>query len=127
MNFLVTLIGNAAVDPNFRKWFLDDPVQTAEVYGFRFTKGDFQMMEAVFVGLTPAEKTEMEAAFKNLQDKLYAKIEAKVEFYMASALERIQPCHPPCAWSIYPPPELSEGLETAGKAKQQNKQEKTAA
>jgi hypothetical protein len=98
MDLLITLIGNAAVDPIFRKRFLANPIDTADEYGFRFTKGDFEMMSDVFAGLTPEEKQDLELAFKGVQDLLYKNIQV--------AQQRV--CHPPCAWSIYPPPEPHE-------------------
>jgi len=48
METLVTLIGNAAVDPFFRRRLLDNPVDIVDAYGFRFTKGDFEVMKALF-------------------------------------------------------------------------------
>jgi len=98
MDSLVTLIGNAAVDPIFRKRFLDHPVDTADQYGFRFTKGDFQMMEVVFAHLTATEHRDLEGAFKTLQDLLHKKVHL---------LDKTI-CGPPCKWSIYPPAEPHE-------------------
>ncbi len=36
-DLLITLIGNAAVDPGFRELFLKNPLETADDYGFRLT------------------------------------------------------------------------------------------
>jgi hypothetical protein len=44
MDHLIMLIGDAAVDPNFRDKFFENPIEVAEQYGFRFTKGEFEMM-----------------------------------------------------------------------------------
>jgi len=60
MDFLVTLIGNAVVDPIFRERFLNNPIDTADEYGFRFTKSDFEIMTTMFVGLTQTEKNDLE-------------------------------------------------------------------
>jgi len=90
MDVLVTVIGNVVVDPYFRKRFLDDPVGITDAYGFRLTKGDFEMMKTMFADLTPTEKNAFEEAFGDLQHLLY-----KV-------------CDPPCHHSIYPPPEPEE-------------------
>jgi hypothetical protein len=98
MDLLITLIGNAAVDPFFRERFLKDPVDTADEYGFHFIKGDFEMMKDVFVGITPAEKSDLEKAFKSLQDLLYKNVQSAGR----------NPCGPPCKWCIYPPPEPHE-------------------
>jgi hypothetical protein len=91
MDLLITLIGNAAVDPKFRKRFLDNPVDIADHYRFRLTKGEFEIMQAMFGNLTPAEKKQLEEAFSLLEKKLYAKL---------------RNCTPPCFMSIYPPPEF---------------------
>jgi hypothetical protein len=99
MDFLVTLIGNAVVDPVFRKRILNNPIDTADEYGFRFTKSDFEMMKTMFVGLTQTEKNDLEQQFKVLQDMLLKKIVQLVP-------QKV--CHPPCALSIYPPPEPHE-------------------
>jgi len=96
MDFLVTLIGNAVVDPIFRERFLNKPVDTADEYGFRFTKSDFEIMTTMFVGLTQTEKNALKQQFKALQDMLLEKV-----------IQR-KACRPPCALSIYPPPEPHE-------------------
>jgi len=95
MDLLISIIGNAAVDPIFRKKFLDNPVDTIDHYGFVLTKGDFELMQTVFVNLTPAEKEKMEQAFSNLEITLYANLKM---------------CRPPCYWSVYPPPEFRTEL-----------------
>lgn len=90
MDLLITVIGNAAVDPNFRKRFLDNPVDTIDHYGIHLTKGDFELMQTVF-GNLGEERDEMERGFLALEKLLYAKL----------------PCpQKPCLWSIFPPPEF---------------------
>jgi len=101
MDLLITLIGDAAVDPGFRKRFLDKPANTADLYGFRFTKGEFELMQTVFANLKPEERDKLEQAFSTLENILYAKI--------------TPPCTHPCVWSIYPPPELRAGPTQAEK------------
>jgi len=98
MELLVTLIGNAAVDPFFRKRFLDNPVDTVDEYGFRLTKGDFEMMKAMFTDLTPTEKADVDRAFVTLENWLYKKLDA----------HEILTCGRPCYLSIYPPGEPDE-------------------
>jgi hypothetical protein len=105
MDLLITLIGNAAVDPGFRKLFLEDPLGTADKYDFRLTKGDFEIMRTVFTKLNHEGRERMERAFKALEHELYAQLEA------ASVPAPVVPpkrCMKPCGWSIYPPPELPE-------------------
>jgi hypothetical protein len=87
MDFLITLIGNAAVDPNFREVFLNDPVDTIDRFGFRLTKGDYEMMMRVFTSLDDKEKADLKQAFGVLEDRLYRRL----------------PCTHPCFWSIHLP------------------------
>ena len=87
MDMLITLIGNAAVDPVFRAKFLADPLKVAETYGFRMTKGEVEIMLAVF---DKKNAKRLADAFQVLQDALY--------------VNPICP-RPPCLWSLYPPPE----------------------
>ncbi len=101
MELLITLIGDLAVDPNFRKEFLANPSGTIDRYGFRLTKGDYEMMMQVFGKLTQAQIDEFDRAFAILQDKLYAK------------LAQQGPCKPPCFWSIHLPENAVE-LRKAG-------------
>lgn len=113
MDLLITLLGNVAVDPSFRERFLKDPVDTADEYGFRMTKGEFELMKTVFADLTPMERNALEGAFAGLQDLLYKSTN----------------CHPPCAWSVYPPPEpheLRKALEKPEKARELKKRGKAA-
>jgi hypothetical protein len=93
MEFLITLIGNAVVNPTFREKFLDAPAQTIRDYGFRLTKGDHELMMQVFGKLTPAERLELDNAFLTLENQLYAKVETVI-------------CGKPCRWSIYEGSEL---------------------
>lgn len=90
MDLLITLIGNAAVDPLFRKRFLDNPIDIVDHYRFRLTKGDFELLQTMFTNLTPQEKQKFEEMFSALEEILYAKIN----------------CVHPCRMSLYPPPEL---------------------
>lgn len=92
METLITLIGNAAVDPFFRKRLLDNPVDLVDAYGFRFTKGDFEMMKAIFADLEENEKEEMNGAFNKLEGLLYKNLEGMSWI-----------CGHPCNMSIYPP------------------------
>jgi hypothetical protein len=89
MDLLITLIGNAAVDPLFRKKFLDNPIATVENYHFRLTKGEYEMLQTVFVGLDPTKKAAMENGFQVLEDVLYLNLK----------------CGKPCNWSIFLPPQ----------------------
>jgi hypothetical protein len=90
MELLITLIGDAAVDPNFRDEFLENPAGTIDKYGFRLTKCDYELMMMMFTKLSVKQKTELAEAFTALQNKLYAPLEQK----------SIGPCRPPCFMSM---------------------------
>jgi uncharacterized Fe-S radical SAM superfamily protein PflX len=42
---LIAIIGNAVLDPDFRRELLSNPVATAENYGFQITNGEAQELE----------------------------------------------------------------------------------
>ena len=48
MDLLVTVIGNAVVDPQFRSRLLQNPRAAIDEWGFRLTKGEVEMLEAMF-------------------------------------------------------------------------------
>jgi hypothetical protein len=87
MELLITLIGDAAVDPNFREELLQDPLAAADAWGFRLTKGEVDLLLTMFTG-DQRYLAELESKFKMLEDQLYLKL----------------PCGRPCNMSAYPPP-----------------------
>lgn len=95
MDLLITLIGNAAVDPVFRKKLLANPVDVSDHYGFHFTKSDFELMKIMFDRLSNPEKDQFEKAFLALEELLYKKIPSKIGCQTR-----------PCFMSISPPAEL---------------------
>jgi len=95
MDSLITLIGNAVVDPIFRGKFLARPVDTTDHYGFRLTKADFELMRTVFEDLGDPDKLEFEEAFLTLENLVYGRIERKIGCQSR-----------PCFMSISPPPDL---------------------
>lgn len=96
MDLLITLIGNAIVDAGFRKRFLENPIDIMDHYRIRLTKGDFELLQRVFVGLEPERKQKLEQGFLALENMLYAPLEAKGIICQQR----------PCTWSLCPPPEL---------------------
>ena len=106
MEFLITLIGNAAVDPIFREHFLKDPVNTVDEYGFRLTKGEFLMMKTVFAGLTPTETAALDQAFLSLENILYQNLWTRTP--KAELPAKTTLCQKPCHWSVFPPGEPHE-------------------
>lgn len=87
MSLLITLIGNAAVDPIFRQKFLEAPLATADAYGFLLTKGEVELLEKVF---TKEMREAFERDFEKLEQRLYQNLAERCK-------------RPPCAWSLYPP------------------------
>jgi hypothetical protein len=89
MDLLVTVIGNAAADPEFRARLLDNPRKTVDDYGFRLTKGEVELLTMIF---TPSMKADLDRNFGLLQGTLYKPlIDGGV-------------CHnPPCRFSVATP------------------------
>ena len=111
MDFLITLIGNAAVHPQFRELFLKDPVRIAERYGFRLTKGEYEIMTTVFAKLEDPERERLERAFLALEEELYRRLNIDT-----LAVLPPKKCMKPCAWSLWPPPDIREEMEQLGAA-----------
>jgi hypothetical protein len=42
---LIAIIGNAVLDPDFRRDLLSNPIATAKDYGFQLTKGEAEELE----------------------------------------------------------------------------------
>lgn len=89
---LIAIIGNAVLDPDFRRELLSNPVAAAEDYGFQLTKGE-------------AEELEKLRSNENLTGKLSEQMEE-----VRNTLEKVRICpmrrctirrlsHPPAAES----------------------------
>ena len=109
MDLLVTLIGNAAVHPGFRTLFLENPERIAEAYGFRLTKGDYEIMTTVFANLGKEDLEKLVAAFETLENELYKRLQVETLGVLPP-----RKCMKPCSLSIYPPPEIREELRERG-------------
>ena len=112
MNLLI-ILGNAAVDYKFRRLLLQDPLGTAETYGFRLTKFEAQMLEAA----TTKNVVALEQVFKALEDQLYLNIQNKPVPYLITdptavpGMDATVGCHQrPCTWSLTPPSALKDVL-----------------
>jgi hypothetical protein len=88
MDFLVTVIGNAAVDYKFRKALLKNPRAAIDKWGFRLTKGEVEMMLAMF----GSEQKILEERFKELEDILYDNLNRKI--FMCDRPCRMSVSHP---------------------------------
>jgi hypothetical protein len=65
MDLLITVIGNAVADANFREALLNDPLAAIQEWGFRLTKGDVEMLLAIF------HDQSLRDEFKDLEDGVY--------------------------------------------------------
>jgi len=70
MDLLITVIGNAVADIEFRERLLKDPLTTLDQWGFRLTKGEVEMMEEV---LHRESEVELKNKFQALHETLYGK------------------------------------------------------
>jgi len=71
MDFLLTVIGNAAVDDVFRQDLLISPVETIDAWGLRLTKGEVEMAKEMF----GRRQKDLERTFAALEDVLYGNLE----------------------------------------------------
>jgi hypothetical protein len=88
MDLLVTVIGNAAVDPVFREELLANPRAALDLWGFRLTKGEVELMDAMFTH----RKTELNERFEGLENVLYENLRGV-----------IYACDKPCHMSVSRP------------------------
>jgi len=91
MNLLVTLIGDAVVDSDFRDLLFKNPLNTADEWGFHLTKGEVAMLEAIFANNAPG----LQQAFTNLEKIFYETLDQN--------LPVAEKCKKPCNMSLYPP------------------------
>jgi hypothetical protein len=92
MDLLVTVIGNAVVNQDFRKELLDgsDPLPTIEEWGFHLTKGEGEMLKSM---IEKADKTKLEGAFNEVWNLMFP----GVDQWIASLNGK---CGKPCMMSI---------------------------
>jgi hypothetical protein len=89
MDYLLTVIGNAAVDPVFRKDLLSNPRETIDAWGLRLTKGEVELMEEMF----GSNKELLNDRFEALEDVLYGNLNQP----------KTGRCDKPCRMSISQP------------------------
>jgi len=91
MDFLITVLGNALVQDEFRETlFNGDPVAAAEAWGFRLTKGEGEMLKLIFTG-DDDYKNQLRARFDSLETQVYVNIKEAFA------------CDRPCRMSVPPP------------------------
>jgi hypothetical protein len=71
MDLLITVIGNAVMDPVFREKLLEDPVKAMDDWQFRLTKSEVGVLEQMFAKLGLNQKEELKGKFESLQTILY--------------------------------------------------------
>jgi len=94
MDLLVTVIGNAAVDPLFRDELLANPRAAIDLWGFRLTKGEVELLESMFTH----RQTELRETFEALENVLYENLGGGV----------IYACQKPCHMSVSRPISLKK-------------------
>lgn len=101
MDLLITVLGNALVQDEFRETLLSgNPVAAAEAWGFRLTKGEREMLELIFKDGDDTYKKELLDLFERLEDKVYENI------------QRVYMCERPCKMSVPKPVHLGPPPET---------------
>ena len=96
MDLLISVIGNAVVDPVFRNKLLDDPVKALDDWGFRLTKREVELLEEMFAQLG-AGKGDLADKFECLGKALYRNIDKAEERKVAPICPRRT-----CLMSVYP-------------------------
>jgi hypothetical protein len=89
MDYLLTVIGNAAVDPIFREDLLLNPRETIDAWGLRLTKGEVELMEEMF----GSNQDLLEERFEALEEVLYGNLNQP----------EVGKCDKPCRMSISQP------------------------
>lgn len=105
MDLLIAVVGNAVVDPVFRKELLDHPVQALDDWGFRLTKREVELLEEMFAQLG-ARKEDLADKFECLGKALYRNIDEAGKRMVAPICPKKT-----CVMSVYPRlPELRNEL-----------------
>lgn len=92
MDLLITVIGNAVVHEDFRHELLDDyadPIVTIERWGFHLTKGEGEMLTAIF-------RRQSNGRLERLFHALWVELHKGVR--KMSVI--VPPCKKPCMMSV---------------------------
>ena len=71
MDLLITVIGNAVVDPVFRGRLLENPQKALDDWHFRLTNSEVGMLEEMFSELSLKQNSELKDKFESLGTMLY--------------------------------------------------------
>ena len=88
MDLLIAVVGNAVADAGFRDLLWVDPVQAISTRGFRLTKGEVEMLVAIFKNAPDVVRD----AFKVLDDQVDAQL---------GKVPTVDCTGRPCKWSVY--------------------------
>lgn len=88
MDLLIAVVGNAVADAGFRELLWSNPIQALSTRGFRLTKGETEMLEAIFLNAPP----EVRETFKRLDDQVDQQL---------SKSPTVACTGRPCKWSVY--------------------------
>jgi hypothetical protein len=75
MDLLITVIGNAVLDPLFLKRLVEEPLKAIDEWDFHLTKGEINRLQEMFAGLSEDERNELTEEFSKLGDTLYANVD----------------------------------------------------
>jgi hypothetical protein len=107
MDLLITVIGNAVVDPAFRTRLLDNPVKALDDWRFRLTNSEIGMLEEMFTNLSPEQNKELKDKFESLGTTLYQNRDGAMKRNVLLACPTRR-----CTASVYPClPELRADLK----------------
>lgn len=110
MDFLVSVIGNAVVDPIFRRELLKNPADAIDEWGFRLTKGESAMLQTMF---HKDLRKELEKQLDVLENILYRKVESPDKLTALGPGVPLLPCpFRKCACSLELPKKF-RGMEEA--------------
>ena len=107
MDLLITVIGNAVLDPVFRARLLEDPLQALDDWRFRLTNSEFAMLQDMFSKLSQQQKGDLKDKLHSLGTMLYQNREGATDRNVE------MPCPTRrCVASVYPClPELRVDLK----------------
>jgi hypothetical protein len=72
MELLITVIGNAVLDPLFLKRLVEEPLKAIDEWDFHLTKGEINRLQEMFAGLSEEKRKQLTGKFSELGDILYA-------------------------------------------------------
>ena len=103
MDLLITVIGNAVMDPAFASKLLADPMKAMDDWHFRLTKYETGMLTQMCANLNAKQKQDLETKFESLHTTLY-KNRDEATTMRGLDVDVLCPTRR-CTVSVYPPEE----------------------